>query len=112
MKRLPEFILGLTGAILGLLVSLGVGILIFAVVYNDFGLPEQLIRVSSISCIIGGIIGILTIICICFIEKKIKIVSIMLIILAILFIFTNLLQIISSILLIIAGIMGLIRKVD
>lgn len=70
MKRLPEFILGLTGAILGLLVSLGVGILIFAVVYNDFGLPEQLIRVSSISCIIGGIIGILTIICICFIEKN------------------------------------------
>ena len=72
MKRLPEFILGLTGAILGLLVSLGVGILIFAVVYNDFGLPEQLIRVSSISCIIGGIIGILTIICLCFIEKKNK----------------------------------------
>lgn len=111
MKRLPEFILGVTGAILGLLISLAVGVLIFAVIYNNFDFPEQLIRVSSISCLIGGVIGTLAIICLCFIEKKVKIVSIILIILSILFVSTNLLQIIPSILLMIAGIMGLLRKV-
>lgn len=112
MKRLPEFILGLTGAVLGMIMSIIlISIILGSSIGEDF-LTQQLLNIVFINGIIGLIIGTLSTISICFIERYTKVSSIILIILGIAFVLFSLVQIISTILLIIAGCMGLKRKVD
>lgn len=109
MKRLPEFILGLSGAIIGAFTAFSeIWLIIVEKVFNT----ELFAFSGLISNSIGVFISVLAIICTCFIEKKTKIISKLFIICGILLFLTNFYQTIPATLLIVGGCVGLKRKVD
>lgn len=109
MKRLLEFILGLIGAVIGVFTAFeGICLMIVGQVVND----ELFSFLGLISNSIGIFISVLAIICTCFIEKKTKMISKLLIICGILLFLTNFYQTIPATLLIVGGCVGLKRKVD
>ena len=106
MKRTVEFVLGLIGSILGLLIAVPTFVLM-----GFMPVTDTLSSIAFFTNIIGAIIAIIAIVFSCLINKYVKVSSVVLIITSIGLLLTNLLQIIPFILLLIAGIMGLVRKV-
>ncbi len=106
MKRVPEFILGIIGSVLSLLIA--------GYWLNTFGnMPStnQLASAGFISNGIGTLIAIIAIVFAALINKTTRASSIILIICAVVLFLTNYFQALSSILLLVSGIMGLARKI-
>ena len=109
MKRLPEFILSLAGAIWGIFVGVTeIWLLIVEKIFTN----EDIISACLFSNFMGIVMAGIAIICACLIEKKTKLISKLLIICGILLFLTNFSQTIPATLLIVGGCVGLKRKVD
>lgn len=105
MKRVAEFVLGLIGSIMGILIAIP------TFVFMGFmPVTEDLSGVAFVSNIVGAVIAIVAIVFSCLINKFTKLSSIILIIAAVGLLLTNFFQVIPFILLLVAGILGLVRE--
>lgn len=107
MKRIPEFTCALIGSILGTIIAL-----IAFILLGFRPVTETISSIAWISNGVGLLIGIVSIVFACLINKNTKVSSIVLIVTGTLLFLTNFIQIIPTALLLVAGIMGLVRKVD
>lgn len=111
MKRTAEFVLGLIGGIVAVIISvmsfINAG---FVPLLNED--VETMVNATMISNSIGLIISIVGLVFACLVNKNAKKSGIIMIITGVLLPLFNLFTIISCILFLIAGIMCVVRKVD
>lgn len=106
MKRVPEFVCGLIGSILALLVSL-----FFFVVAASLPSYYDGVNVTFAANGLGILVSIAAIVFAVLVNKKTKVSGIILIVASVVLLISNTLQIVSFALLLTAGIMALVRKV-
>ncbi|EGT3614913.1 DUF4064 domain-containing protein [Clostridium perfringens] len=107
MKRTAEFVLGLIGGILGLLISFPTFIIM-----GFMPVTDSLSSIAWVTNALATVLAIVAIVFACLVNKKTKLSGIIMIITGVGLFLCNFLNIIPAILLLVAGIMSLARKIE